>query len=371
MKRFILIFLPFILLSCKDRLQLVENDPVEVIESEKVYISQIPRVVKKINDSIIAFVDDNKSIVLLNTVTGKLEREIIQNFKFKKFLKDYVNLSDSLIPYDISKHPNIFVAQYPLIKINSFEYEDDQLFVLYTITNPLYENGAVHIRFANALVTSNMDGEIKSVELVELFQPDDDDDILYTPDDGFGYIPGSKTMVINTINQKLMNSIVSSFEYNRTKYSFSNSELFPYPGIKDKAKQDQTRMIYPFEFRIHGDQIYFTNGKDLYSYTNGNNIINTDRIKSDDSISFIKSFDIILNKREKIRFFAFLEDVLPNMNAFDKSNKFLALTNSEGNKILKRIPVGRFVSGLVYQNHNIVFLEEFEEKIIIRKYQIN
>ena len=81
-RRLLILLILFVTLSCKDRLQLIENESIEVIESDEVYISQIPREIKMVNDSLIAFVDDNKSILLLNTNSGELEQEIVQNFDY-------------------------------------------------------------------------------------------------------------------------------------------------------------------------------------------------------------------------------------------------------------------------------------------------
>ena len=42
----------------------------------------------------------------------------------------------------------------------------------------------------------------------------------------------------------------------------------------------------------------------------------------------------------------------------------------KGNEIQKRIPIGRIISGLSFQNNRIVFMEEVDDKILIHKYLI-
>ena len=360
-----------LLSACGNNLRFEPLKSVDLVEHENLYIKDLPREITTINDSLVAFLNANEAIYILNVNSGVIINSICPDINFTQFLEENVNLSDTLIPYDLSKHPNKFVRQYPLFKINAFNYHDNLFEIVLTITNPLYINGVVKIEFESIILTSDINGKIISTELVNLYNKKDLDH-LFMAEDGLVFLPDSHVFYIKSLNKKLSNSIVSRFQLVDKTFEFTNDILFPVTDMYTLKLKESSIVNISYVFKRFYDQIYFTNGQDIYSVSKGTKLVSTSAFEASDSFHLIKSFEIIpkaINKT-KINHFAYVEDVVPNPPVFNQSNKYLVITNKKGNEIQKRIPIGRIISGLSFQNNRIVFMEEVDDNILIHKYLI-
>lgn len=239
--------------------------------------------------------------------------------------------------------------------------------------NPIVYGNTTILGYATVLIKSDIAGNMKSYK--RIFPYSIPKSMSLVPYNGFYYNSDSNIFYSNSICEKRYETMVSAFGETDSGYVNIWNKGFPFPVELATSRYffDVTKPNNYYTlagFRKQGDKLYFLNGKDIYDFYSGNMVISANEFSMEDSIHYVESFVVLPKKDQTAAYFAYIEYVLPEPDAYDKSKSFLVVRRADDGSRVLRMPLSNNVSGLMYMDNHLAFIEMIKENFILKKYKV-
>lgn len=332
-------------------------------------ITVLPFYLNAINDSLVYFLYDIESVMIWNTKTGAHTGTIVPLMNIPKFLKDEVNLSDTIEMYDLKLEHDQFYKTYPLYYIHYAQIENGLCHLIMFVNNPILTWGYIRIFQVPLLITTRLNGEVVEKSFIKL-----DSNILFTTNSGCIFYPGVKKFITSAYSPDIYKVLTATLEYRDSQYSMVSYKKFP--QFLDSIRNDMIKWDKPYQliancdFKMAGNDLLFSNNRDIYDHKTGKVIIPARFTPEDDTIRFIRTFVVIHNSRGKPKFIAYTESTYPDQileftTLADENN--LIIRSLKTGKVVKKFTLGTKISGLALQGNQLVWIEENGDALYFKR----
>gem|GEM_PF-2143650 len=347
--------------------QVLPDVKLEKISSN--HIKSLPLYLNAINDSLVYFLNEFESVMIWNTKTGAHSGTIIPLMNIPKFLKEEVNLSDTIEMYDLKLEKDPFFKTYPNYYLHNAFIKGELCHLIVFVNNPLISRGIITIPYVPLLISTKLNGEVVEKSFIKL-----DSNILFTTNSGCIFFPEEKRLITSAISPNFYKVLTATLEYRDSQYSMVSYKKFP--QFLDSIRNDMIKWDKPYQliancdFKMAGNDLLFSNNRDIYDHKTGKVIIPARFTPEDDTIRFIRTFVVIHNSRGKPKFIAYTESTYPDQileftTLADENN--LIIRSLKTGKVVKKFTLGTKISGLALQGNQLVWIEENDDALYFKR----
>jgi len=237
------------------------------------------------------------------------------------------------------------------------------------VNNPLFVRNIVRIFQIPLLITTKLSGEVLEKKFIKL-----DSNILLTTNNGAIFYPEEKKFITSAYSPDIYKVLTATLEYRDSQYSMVSYKKFP--QFLDSIRNDMIKWDKPYQliancdFKMAGNDLLFSNNRDIYDHKTGKVIIPARFTPEDDTIRFIRTFVVIHNSRGKPKFIAYTESTYPDQileftTLADENN--LIIRSLKTGKVVKKFTLGTKISGLALQGNQVVWIEENGDALYFKR----
>lgn len=372
---FLLLIIVNYLISCQKQseFQILAFHKQYLTESKDLPIKKLPQYLISVNDSFISFQNGEKSIFIYSINTGKLSHNIFSNIDIEKLF-----VEDSSDTYDLNKHPNVFLRNYPRYRIVAFDYSKDIYYLYYYRLKPKIVNRNLSLFNKPFIIEVSINNKVKRITRIDKDYYEDKN-LGFTPNHGFIFLSDSLFFYTYTslYNIKFNKEIaVSKLVCNNDLFVFSNKISLTFPtsiyfeNVNEKNNDEKRYGVYCQFFKF-SDRIYILNGKDIYNLRTRELLFESIGYDNNDSIHRIKSFAMLPDRKDssEVGYIAYIDEVIPEPLKFKNSNKYMVVHDYQSDKEVYRRYLGKDISGLALNDEYILVMKKEGEDVILMKFE--